>query len=59
MPCHQSMNSWIEWPEKCQAIRMSTFPLSRVDMPPVPPIVERIPFHPGPGEWNSLLNHQQ
>jgi hypothetical protein len=50
---------FLEWAEKCQAIRMSTFPLPRVDMPPVPPIVERIPFHPMPEEWNPLANHQQ
>jgi hypothetical protein len=56
---HYAREDFLEWAEKCQAIRMNAFPLPRVDMPPAPPIVERIPFHPGPGEWNPLVNHQQ
>ena len=56
---YYAREDFLEWVEKCQAIRISTFPLPRVDMPQVPPIVERLPFHPGPGEWNPLVNHQQ
>lgn len=47
---------FLDWARELQAIR--TMPMPRVIQPPAPPIVERIPFIPGPGSWDPLAEQQ-